>query len=205
VNRRSLSALRHRRAAPRPRCAELSADHPLARAIESVRYTGRQWLHVTAVLIGSAIAHVEGDAWALPMMDAAVSVLLVVTLPLVIHRQRQRDCAIGLILDGRERIPIAVVERQRQRQRLLPDRTRQGLASSLEDIVRQASDPRPLRRRVMPVPCDAVVVLTVASEIVVVISFAAGPVGARARRRPSGAPSRTRALAVVWPRGRCAA
>jgi hypothetical protein len=145
----------------------------MARAIETVRYTGRQWVHVAAVLTGSAIARVERGGWALPLMCAAGSVLLVLTLLLAAYRQRERECAIGLVLDGRERIPIAAVERQRRR--LLSDRTRQGLAASLEEKVCQASDRRALRARVTPVPFDRVVVLTVASEIAEVIRLLRSP------------------------------
>jgi hypothetical protein len=145
----------------------------MTRAIEAVRYTGRQWVHVAAILTGSALACIERDGWALPLMCSAGSALVVLTLLLAGHRQRERDCAIGLILDGRERIPIAAVERQRRR--LLSDRTRQGLASSLQEKVRQASDRRALRARVTPVPFDRVVVSTVAGEIVEVIILLRSP------------------------------
>jgi hypothetical protein len=139
----------------------------MARAIDAVGYTGRQWVHVAAVLTGSAIATAEGDRRGLPLMCSAGSVLVVLTLLLAAYRQRERDCAIGLILDGRERMPVAAVERQRRR--LLSNRTRQGLASSLEEKVRRASDRRVLRARVTPVPFDRVVVSAVADEITEVI------------------------------------
>jgi hypothetical protein len=63
VNRLSPNALRRRRAPRGAHCGALHADHPLVRAIEVVRYTGRQWVHVAAVLTGSAIAGAEGDGW----------------------------------------------------------------------------------------------------------------------------------------------
>jgi hypothetical protein len=102
-------------------------------------------------------------------MGSAAGVLLVLTLLLAAYRQRECDCAIELVLDGRERIPIAAVARQRRR--LLSDRTRQGLASSLEDKLRQASDRHVCRARIMPVPFEPVVVSTVAGEMVEVISL----------------------------------
>jgi hypothetical protein len=145
----------------------------LVRAIEAVRYTGRQWVHVAAVLTGSGIAGAEGDRWALPVMCSAGSVLVVLTLLLGARRQRERDCAIGLILDGRERVRIAAVERQRRR--LLADRTRRGLAASLEDKVREASGRRCLGTRLIPVPCDRRVVLAVADEITEVIGLLRRP------------------------------
>jgi len=145
----------------------------MTRAIEAVRYTGRQWVHVAALLIGSVIARIERDGWALPLICTAGSALVVLTLLLAGYRQRERDCAIGLILDGREHMPIAPVERQRRR--LLLDRTRQGLARSLEDKIRQASDRRALRPRVTPVPFDPVVVSTLTGELFDVISLLRTP------------------------------
>lgn len=99
--------------------------------------------------------------------------MLVLTLLLAAYRQRERDCAIGLIIDGHEQIRIAAVERERRR--LLSDRARQGLASSLEDKVREASERRSPRARVTPVPFDRVVVSAVASEMVEVISLLRSP------------------------------
>ena len=86
MNWRSLSALRHRRAPARSRRGDLPADHPMTGAIEAVRYTGRQWVHVAAVLMGSAIARVERDGWGLPLMCSAGSVLLALTLLLAVYR-----------------------------------------------------------------------------------------------------------------------
>jgi hypothetical protein len=137
----------------------------MVRAVEAVRYTGRQWVHVAAVLTGSAIARLEGHAWALSLTCAAAAVLAVLSVMLGARRQRERDCAIALILDGRERIAIVAV--QRERRRLRSERTRHALARSIERILRQADERRLLR--FTPVPFDAVVVTSVADELLDVV------------------------------------
>jgi hypothetical protein len=133
----------------------------MVRAVDAVRYTGRQWVDVAAVLIGGAIAQLEGHAWALSLTCAAATVLAVLSVLLCAHRQRERDCAIALILNGRERIAIGAV--QRERRRLRSERNRCALAHSLERILRQARERRLLR--FTPVPFDAVVVATVTDEL----------------------------------------
>lgn len=120
--------------------ARLRPGHPLRRASEAVAYTGRQWLHVAAVLLGSVIAWAQAYRWAVPLVNSSASVLLVLTGLLFARVQRERDCAIALILEGRERLAIAPV--QRQRRRLLERRTRERLIGELEDAVRLARRPR---------------------------------------------------------------
>ena len=140
MNRRPMSGARERRVPAGQSNAGLRPDHPLLQASEAVHYTGRQWIHVAAVLAGSVIARIEGQEWASPLAYSAASVLLILTLLLAAHRQRERDCAIDLILDGREHLPLSAV--QRQRQRLLAERTRHCLGSNLENAVRQATKGR---------------------------------------------------------------
>jgi hypothetical protein len=166
-----LGALRHRQHAPDPRDAGLGPDHPIVQATEAVRYTGRQWLHVAAVLTGGAIARLEGHAWALSLTCAAATVLAILSVLLGAHHRCERDCAIAVILDGGERVAIGAV--QRERRRLLSDRTRHGLARTIERILRQARDRRLLR--FTPIPFDAVVVTTVADELVDVVARLKSP------------------------------
>ena len=111
--------------------------HPLVRAAEAVGYTGRQCVYVAAVLIGSVIALIEGRPWAAALAGSAAAGLLVLGLLLAAHLQQERDCAIDLVLEGRERLRITAI--QRQRHRLLSERTRYALASRLEDVLEQAS------------------------------------------------------------------
>jgi hypothetical protein len=134
MRRPSLNASRAHGVGGVARRTVLRADHPVLRAIEAVESTVRQWVNVAAVLTGSVIARLEGGAWAVPLAVSAASVLLILTIGLALFEQHKRDCALELILAGGEATAIAVV--QRQRRRLLSARTRNGLAASLEDIVR---------------------------------------------------------------------
>ena len=120
----------------------------MLRAAEAVHYTSRQWIHVAAVLTGSVVARIESREWSTPLAGSAASVLLILTLLLAAHRQRERERAIDLILEGREVVPVAAVWRQRQR--LLSERTRHRLASKLDDAARETTRRRRLHARVTP-------------------------------------------------------
>ncbi|MGH2887639.1 MAG: hypothetical protein ACRDPA_33895 [Solirubrobacteraceae bacterium] len=135
----------------------------MVRATEAVHYTGRQWVHVAAVLTGSVIARIEGREWAGPVAGSAAIVLLTLTVLVAAHKQRERDCAIELVLEGRETVPIAAV--QRQRRRLLSDQTRNGLAGNLEDLIRQAASRSRRQMRVTALPFEPKLVRMVAEEL----------------------------------------
>lgn len=96
------------------------------------------------MLVGSVIALVEGVSWALWVAISAASVLFGLALLGALFEGRKREVALDLIIDGRERLPIAAV--QRQRRRLLALRTRNTLARSFERLLREASDPTPAIR-----------------------------------------------------------
>jgi hypothetical protein len=117
----------------------LGRDHPLARAIDATESIGRQWWACAAVDAGALIAQLEDHPWAVAVTISAALVLLTLTVVLLALRQRTRDEAIRLISDGREALPIAVV--QRQRQLMLSRRTREALARTLETMLRQAVSP----------------------------------------------------------------
>ena len=147
----------------------LRAGHPLLRAAEAVRYTVRQGVNVAAVLAGSVIALIEGRSWAPPLALSAASVLLVLGVLFAAHLQRERDRAIELILEGREGVPVAAV--QRQRRRLSSKRTRLGLASSFEDILREASTRRRVEFRPLSPLFEPRVVRAVTNELRGVIAL----------------------------------
>ena len=66
--------------------------------------------------------------------------MLTLAVLLAVHLQAQRDAAIDLVIERRERLNIVAVEHQRQR--LLSKRTRHALASRFEDVLKQASEGR---------------------------------------------------------------
>ena len=163
MRRRSLSTSRAHGVGGVAERTVLRSDHPLLRATEAVQYTGRQWVDVAAVLAGSVIARIEGREWAGPLAGSAAIVLLILTVLVASHKQRERDCAIELVLKGGETVPIAAV--QSQRRRLLAEQTRNGLADNLEDLIRQAARRPRLQMRVTPLPFEPTVLTMVAGEL----------------------------------------
>jgi hypothetical protein len=163
MNRPSLSGRRPSRVSAAAHGVSLRCDHPLLRATEAVHYTRRQWAHVAAVLIGGVIARSEGDRWAGPLAGSAAAVLLMLAVLLGAHKHRERECAIELVLEGRDRVPIAAVERQRRR--LISDQTRNGLACNLEGLLRQAASPSRFQMRVTPLPFEPMVLRMAAGEL----------------------------------------
>ncbi len=123
----------------------------------------RQGVNVAAVLAGSVIALIEGRSWASPLALSAAGVLLVLGVLLAAHLQRERDRAIELILEGREGVPVAAV--QRQRRRLSSKRTRLGLARSFEDILQEASTRRRVQFRPLSPLFEPRVVRAVTNEL----------------------------------------
>jgi hypothetical protein len=149
VRRYLLPASQSRQRIAQSADAVLGQTHPLSRAIDAVGCVGRQWWICAAVVAGAVIARVEGHPWAVAVAVSAVLVLLTLTVLLFALRQRVRDEAIHLIAEGREALPIAVV--QRQRQHLMSPRTKDALARTLEIMLRQAlSPPRIMTRGALP-------------------------------------------------------
>jgi hypothetical protein len=83
-------------------------------------------------------------------------------------RQRRRDHAIEVILEGREDVQIAVV--QRERGRLRSTRTRRALARSFTEMVNQAAHPQKLQMRGSRPLYHLAVVALVTSELLELVS-----------------------------------
>lgn len=141
----------------------LGADHPLARSVDAVEAVWGQWRAVAAVLTGSSVAVVEGRRWAVALTASAAIVLFGLTAVTLVQRSRRRDRALDLIIEGHEDLPVAAV--QAERERLLADRTRRGLAASLEAVVTQASSRRTTRMAVLVPLFDVRVVRCVESDL----------------------------------------
>jgi hypothetical protein len=123
----------------------LGPQHPLMRAIDAWHVVMRQCTIVAAVLCGSGIACLEGRGWAAPLAVAAAITLAILAVVAVSLRQRRRDHAIDVILEGREEVGLAVV--QRECGRLRSARTRRALARSFTEMVHQATHPQKLQMR----------------------------------------------------------
>jgi hypothetical protein len=143
--------------------AVLGRDHPLTRAVDSLEVLARQSLAVAAVLIGSVIEVIEHVGSAFALAASAGLVLVILTIRAAICTAVKRDHAVDLISQGREGLPIAAV--QRQRQRLGRSRTREQLALAVQAIIRDAKDPVIHRMpRARPL-FDAAVVASAAEDL----------------------------------------
>jgi hypothetical protein len=123
----------------------LGPDHPLVCATEALDGVIKQWVVVAALLGGSVLAYLGGRAWAGALALGAGVVLVILTLVGASVRQRKRDCAIDLILEGREIVGIPAVRRERER--LLSARTRRVLARRFEEMVELTTRPQRLQIR----------------------------------------------------------
>jgi hypothetical protein len=123
----------------------LGLDHPLTRACARVDATRTQLLVVAAILAGSVAAMLDGSTIAPAVGLAAAVVLAGYALAAVMRTQARRDCVLDLIIEGREDVPVSLV--QHQRSRLASARVRRGLAATLESMVREMMRPPTLAAR----------------------------------------------------------
>jgi hypothetical protein len=153
---------------PQSATSLLGPAHPLIRATQAVADGARQWRICAAVLAGAIIARLEDHPWATALSLSAGIVLLTLSILVLALVQRLRDRATELIAEGRETLPIAVV--QRQRQRLLTPKRRKILARTLDTMVRQATTPPKIRTAGTRPLFDPRVVASVAADLRAVIA-----------------------------------
>ena len=153
---------------PQSAVSLLGPAHPLIRATEAVADGARQWRICAAVLAGAIIARLEDHPWATALALSAGIVLLTLSILVLALAQRLRDRATELIAEGRETLPIAIV--QRQRQRLLTPKRRKILARTLDTMVRQATTPPKIRTTGTRPLFDPRVVASVAADLSAVIA-----------------------------------
>jgi hypothetical protein len=123
----------------------LGLDHPLTRASEALDATVKQLLVVVALLAGGLAASLEHARWGREVAISAGLVLAVFAFVAWIRAQARRDRVLDLILEGREALPLSVI--QRECRRLAALRTRRSLASTLESMVEETLQRGRLGRR----------------------------------------------------------
>ena len=125
--------------------AVLGHTHPVTRALSVTRTVAKQLLvSIVTVPIGVlALATRVTDAP--DLLGAACLVTLALSLALVIAQGSVRARVIELLAAGSDRIPLAVV--QRERRRLISRTERERLARSLERLL---ADVRSARSRLLP-------------------------------------------------------
>lgn len=130
--------LRRGRNRYRPPGEVLGAQHPLAQIADALACIGRHSLVAVALLLGSSADVIQGVSWATPVALASAFVLVCLAITASAFVRRRRDCAVELIVEGRESLPIAAV--QRERQRLAAPRTRRVLGRTRDGMLRDAAN-----------------------------------------------------------------
>jgi hypothetical protein len=114
----------------------LGPTHPLTRAMRDSGAVTRQARAVAMLLAASVTAALSGLTWAWAGVVGAVLVMAGLGVASLAVRVRARWAAREVIADGGERLPLAPIERERER--LLAEGTRSTLAGSLERMLLQA-------------------------------------------------------------------
>jgi hypothetical protein len=148
-----------------PTSVILGAEHPLTRAIAASECVWRQIRAVAAVLVAGVIDVLLGRAWAATLVGSSAAVLAGLVAVAAACRGSQREHALGVIIEGRDGIPVAAV--QRQRTRLGDERTRRDLSRSLEEIVRQGTSRRRRSCRIPPL-FEPAVIAPVADDLLMI-------------------------------------
>jgi hypothetical protein len=141
----------------------LGPHHPLTRARDALGVVARQASVAGGVLAAAGVATAAGVGWALAVDLGAVIVLVVLAVVAGALHERERRWTLELIREGRERLPLDCVSRQRRR--LLDRRTRLDLAESLESVAQEALPRRRAAMRTPPPLFDRRVVAAVADEL----------------------------------------
>jgi hypothetical protein len=154
----------------RPRLDQLlHSDHPLVRASDDFTAAVRQLVAVGAVLVGSVFAASLGASGVVPIVIGAVLVELVLAGVAGQLWDRRRRAARDLVLEGRETLPVPVV--QRERRRLLEASTRGYVARSLERVLQHVTRrPTPVPPAVRPL-FDVGTVATVVEDLQAIIAL----------------------------------
>lgn len=137
------------------RCAEalLGARHPLVAVLYACEATVEGIVAVAAVQLGALALWWVNASYARALVIGAGVVQVALGLRLASLRAQRRELCLELVIAGRERLPLAVVARERQR---LDDPRRQArLATSLEQLAAIAVQRRRPRERQRPIsnPC----------------------------------------------------
>jgi hypothetical protein len=127
----------------------LGTDHPFTRADDTLAVFRRQAGAVGLLLLASIAALTLGFGQALTLVIGSAVVLLVLAALAGEQWDRRRFAARQLVLDGRESLPLAPV--QRERRRLLEARTRHYVARSFERVLQHVTlRPAPIPPSVRP-------------------------------------------------------
>jgi hypothetical protein len=119
--------------------ALLGPDHPLVRVLDTTRVVIGQSLVVLAITAASVAAAVAGVSEAVAVTAGAVVAQVGLAGTLAILATTKREQLLELIVESRSSLPLAALERERDR--LLDMGHRDALARSLDTLRHQAERP----------------------------------------------------------------
>ncbi len=140
----------------------LGDAHPLVGVLERQDVVRKHLLVVVALAPVFAAAAVLGVAAAPWLLGADVGTVAALSGCVAALRHRRREHALELILEGRERLPLVAVVRERRR--LLEQSHRRMLAHTLE-LIRRAATEQPLWLRSSALPYCAPTVSAATSQL----------------------------------------
>jgi hypothetical protein len=117
----------------------LGAEHPLVRSLSRSETACQQLVTVTAAGAAGLVWFVGGWSFGLSLAIGAAVAQAVFACRVAVLRGGRRDLCLELVVRGGERLPLACVERLRRD--LLDRRALGRLASSIDDLLRAATQP----------------------------------------------------------------
>ena len=126
----------------------LGPTHPLAAVLRGFDRAREELVAVTAAQAAGVVFLNGGMRFGMSLAVAGLVVQVALCLRLAECRVRRREVCLQLIVGGRERLPLACVERERRR--LLDPRTSRELARSIENMLEVAADPTRIPVRTPP-------------------------------------------------------
>jgi hypothetical protein len=140
----------------------LGTAHALVRILELQDVVRRDLLVLGALVpatLGAAVLGSDAAAWL--TLGAAIAIAALGGGAALLH-VRRREAALTLIVEGRDRLPLAAVARERER--LLDPAYRRMLAHSLA-LLRSRAETLPDWFRTSPIPYNAAMLRSVADEL----------------------------------------
>jgi hypothetical protein len=142
-------ARQHRQAA-----ALLGTDDPLVRALDRLDVVVAQSCTAAVAVVAGAAALAAGAPWARAALIAAGVVQFALAAGIGVLVLSRNERARALIIDGYESLPLPAL--QHERNRLLSQRRRLGLARSIEQLLQTAERPgRAGKRQATATRCRA--------------------------------------------------
>jgi len=117
----------------------LGAGHPLVQSLSRSETACQQLVTVTAAGAAGVVWYVGDWSFGLSVAMAAAVVQVGLAFRLAVLRHGRRDLCLGLIVHGCERLTVPCIERLRLE--LVDRRSRERLASSIDELVCVATQP----------------------------------------------------------------